>query len=154
MKNVGKNSYSQPYKHTLSPPSLVQVKWVHSCWYLGAMHHRLTWWLSTYLWKLSQEVSMQISLCLVYRKHKSSLTAWKQIWRGLWENITINHRENFTFLKGRKFVSEDHLQGHDQKQPHASFVDFVVRTLWQDLFMVARICYDCDTNSLRMSLKQ
>ena len=43
----------------------------------------LKWWLSTYLWKLSQEVSMQNSLCLVCRKHKSSLTALKQIWREL-----------------------------------------------------------------------
>ena len=51
-------------------------------------------------------------------------------------------------------MSEDNLQVHEQKgQPHESFVDLMVRTLLQDMFVVARICYDCDTKLTQDELK-
>ena len=52
------------------------------------------------------------------------------MWRELKENIMINHPGNLTQLKKSKFVLEDHLQVHNQKdQPDGSFVDLMVLTL-------------------------
>ena len=57
-------------------------------------------------------------------------------------------------LKESKFMLEDHLQVHNQKdQPHDSSIDLMVLTLSYSMLKVARICFDFDTNSLRMSLE-
>ena len=51
-------------------------------------------------------------------------------------------------------MSEDHLQVREKRgQPHEPFVDLMVRTLLQDMFVVARICYDCDTKFTQDELK-
>ena len=66
IRNFGKNLYCQLYMPTMNLQSLVQVKLVHSGWYLDEMHHYLKSLLWKYLEKHSQEALVQSSLYLIY----------------------------------------------------------------------------------------